>query len=1598
MDSTCYLTISADMLELKHKGYFYSSRLESHADTAQSSIVRLFQRITITRSEQDITYVIPKIGHIIVGSTIKVQLQIGKKIQLVISAHTQMYISTLHVLVLHIFAPQVVFTEKCTIGKLVAGCDVINQGNFITNFISKSGHTFINNGTLSATAVNMTLHNTGLLVGKFITVTANITTTESSKIVLETLKVRTLTMRGSATIQNLRVDVLYNYGIIELTNIFYNIIQNTGDLYIQNGTIQKNTIQNSGTICLNCVKGTTINILSLGSVNDNKVILIGNCTINEFNSDGKVYLREKWAITKVRELNRGWIKVATIGKIIANDLVLDTPILNVQSPNPIILTKLYPLNSITYPVIMRCNEFTTTSAQTYNVPFMIEVNGDINIKHDLIAPEVMFRSTGNIIVTAVLAAVTNKLQIYANSADLTKGKLYGAKHVSIEIKTHLNQGSLAIAAEKEGQFIYKRNTRDKYYIASGNTIDIKSNTTTINGGLILSGGDITLYTATSFTAICAHISAGNNLLIDSDTVTITRVSGEFTCTTYGPPYYDFPGSAIRRYYNPTRLAQLSYIVSIVNYCPASGPTLLESMGNIIVDPRCSKFTNSASDIVCSGIYHNQARQIIDNPMYYNKIHPRPCYMDPSNGYRPFEMTTESTVIGLCCAAHVSFSATTVPNHFVYGCNVRTSTKVIINTGKYIVTASINSPIVSISASDVTFLNANKTRNLGNGPLMINIDNYNTPFDFPVGNITTINPIIIPQINYGWVEPLRHDILRVQNLNPLLQRVLAHSVGKSHIGGFKGYELANGLLSNSYEYHTKHPYTTRNKLRSAKPMLVLDGPTLCISVPETDVSAKNDADIITDHFICETSGDQTYINNQVIASSTLNISGQNITRRTEKYTEQSLLCHEGILIHEVPMPQQTFISKHVQITASNHINEIGAVTLASNDIIKQSTSITKSALSLTANWSNTIYDDNRVTYLRETHHSYLPTQTIAGNQVITSANNIHLHGSKEIAGKLLKYEGISLIADTVVNTNTSQMSSIQKTMFSTNSSCSSTEQITAAHTTLSAPQIEIESKSAIFSGVEFIAEVLRDCTENGMDFTPIISQVTNSNTIKFKAPMRSFDKGSVRCREIMTPCKLIVSRVVRDIDVGKIKLNSVDWNKSRTTIIGRFAETVYELKSWHTEWNRSSGLPNSIIVIAAIIVSIYTGNLGLIMSSMITQAATSMLQHGDIGRILNGNYIKSVATDVLTGGIGKYNAGLSSIYRNAFRAICKAGIKTALGTKFSDAIKHSCIDAVAASIAGEISSLKGIEHKIAHFALGAGCGYVLDGHRGAISGGSAAVLAEVLVDVITPDNLDHQIVDDTNYAHQYLALMRPYVNMSQIITTAVISMCGGNPLIASTCAINSLEYNTLSSTSVKIKKSKKIYKYVKKSIDIVKVDTSNTLPQSIWLSPLEQQIKREYENTMQIIIDNDDGFPRNLTATAALVESHIRSKYAKWHCNNPIILQNVFPMRKINNHRINDAYIESTRLKMVQHLPELITDAVDIISRHISTSYIMLPIGVKIPLEMAGSLRPHPIDGIRELMIMCGVSPWLAQDTCDMIEIGSCVTGIDVKKIIKCVTR
>ena len=361
-------------------------------------------------------------------------------------------------------------------------------------------------------------------------------------------------------------------------------------------------------------------------------------------------------------------------------------------------------------------------------------------------------------------------------------------------------------------------------------------------------------------------------------------------------------------------------------------------------------------------------------------------------------------------------------------------------------------------------------------------------------------------------------------------------------------------------------------------------------------------------------------------------------------------------------------------------------------------------------------------------------------------------------------------------------------------------ISVESTELNAKRIIINPDSATFKGTDFIALILEDNTEEGAKFGPSIGISHYSQRSVSNSGLSSSDVGCEGWYEVMVPCRFMINQLIRTIDEGEIKLESVNWDKDRTQIIGKFAETTYELKKNHTQWAiHEQIIPDEALIVVALGISLATygtgGSLfatavtnmtggtmiatgtGMAMASagfttLCSQAATSFLRTGDpiatARELYSDRSLKSLGISIASAGLThKIGTGLGLqlnpkemgfmdyVRKNSLEFAIKAPLNSIIGRQsVSESLREGgksfVIDTIAQYACNQIGKLylKGQEgkpggftygeQKLLHFGVGAGSGALFNS-KNPLRGALSGGMGAVLSEVLAEQFVDPKVI-------------------------------------------------------------------------------------------------------------------------------------------------------------------------------------------------------------------------------------------------------------------
>ena len=634
----------------------------------------------------------------------------------------------------------------------------------------------------------------------------------------------------------------------------------------------------------------------------------------------------------------------------------------------------------------------------------------------------------------------------------------------------------------------------------------------------------------------------------------------------------------------------------------------------------------------------------------------------------------------------------------------------------------------------------------------------------------------------------------------------------------------------------------------------------VVLPACEINPYRSSGDMSGDDISLTTGSQIHQNNRIAAKKKLEVVSTHgpISRTTGKYTVVHHI-ENGHIVQEVAMPQQVFSCDQgdVEVCAYGDLSATGTHTQAGRHIgeVSQTGDNLKNPLNLPQTVTINIEEDGGLfgsdTYRSETRTTYscLANTTIAGgNNTKAAGKNISQRASQDVAGKDLGYraeDNISIVSQMGANSYSSTSTKEGMCNSSTTSSSYETPVVNQAH--IQGKNIFVEAHTANLAGVRIEGDKLFNKAKK-LTCQSAVKEIQYSQQVTSESPLARSDCGVKGGQEVEVPIQLRVNQIINLLEEGELDLVSADWDRDKTQIIGRFTETTRQLKSWQTSWaHHDQAIPNEALIVVALAVSIATYGTGTTLGSALcgvstigaemvatgfasicSQAATSFLRHGDIiqtGRdVFSGQGLRSLGTAMATAGlVGGGGGDLSALNfsqrlaLNGFKSVVRAGVSSVIEQRnIGECLQQGGVTAVVDSISGVLAQKIGqsafgktmtpLQHKIAHFGVGASTGAILDRDHplaGAVSGGLGAVMAEVVAEeMIDRARLQKEVLDDMRqagetytpeaYRQAYRQKLRPYIDASRLIVGSVTAALGQDPTVAIYAATTALENNLANS--------------------------------------------------------------------------------------------------------------------------------------------------------------------------------------------------------------
>jgi adhesin HecA-like repeat protein len=328
-------------------------------------------------------------------------------------------------------------------------------------------------------------------------------------------------------------------------------------------------------------------------------------------------------------------------------------------------------------------------------------------------------------------------------------------------------------------------------------------------------------------------------------------------------------------------------------------------------------------------------------------------------------------------------------------------------------------------------------------------------------------------------------------------------------------------------------------------------------------------------------------------------------------------------------------------------------------------------------------------MTSSHPSELESET--GDMLVLSGKQ----GKTTITGSLLKafeaifFEGNEVEANADIGKNTTMVNTHREGVFSSAESRSQQETANIFPTKIEAKAVYTNTQKATYRGTDFMADVLYDNTKEGTHYGSTVEMLTFYQQMISQSAFAKIDVGCKGGNEVMAPCSFAVNKIVRTLDEGQMRFESVDWDKNRTEIIGKFAETTYQLKQWQTSWAIHEPLiPDAALVVVALAITIATQGAGATLAQGLM---TSTL--GTVPTITAAGTIAMVPAVTLTAtGAAMASAGLTALCTQAASSFLKTGdpIATAKSVFSIESLKSIGISVASAGLCSQMGSALDID--------------------------------------------------------------------------------------------------------------------------------------------------------------------------------------------------------------------------------------------------------------------------------------------------------------------
>lgn len=1093
------------------------------------------------------------------------------------------------------------------------------------------------------------------------------------------------------------------------------------------------------------------------------------------------------------------------------------------------------------------------------------VHGSLRILHEIKAPKLTLDVSWGLVVgesndkMGTLAATDDALEITAHIVDARFGMIYGkgptrikTTNGRIEIGNPKTGTDQALKAQYFSGCVLSDelvSLRNESYVASGSSLLLDSFADIfINFGKLASVSSLTLRSPIEVHNLGGLVHSQNSLSIHSPLYKHARMDRvqknwlNIPCAGYSDQWRQIPGS---------------------------GPAVLEALGPIHL--YVQKALNTASDIRSAGeITFHKYSPNLSEPIYEEQIIKlyHGAYSCGGHGYHGWIPWVETGSLP---------------------CILQSATALSLNLGSFRIMGKRHGPVVVIHSTGAGYIGSSgvednagipaQTRLLNvtqfiegqsssRGLLKKDSDGTLVPV-VPMGKTAVYSPAGLMQLESQQLpRQFKHVINPLERLplgmyNMFIQEILGRYTHKNYVRGAKGEQLFSKLWNRNRQLseRTGKEIIARDSLFDIQDALLIHQLQLIedkpfqitfLAVPPHEFTDR-DGDVID----IQSKGELTIEDAKIVGKHWVNIFSEDqlrilsakhvltLSNGFQEYVNPSTIeCEEGPL---------TVIGKKGFTMTAAKLRSLLRLMVGSTE-------------------GNTVIQD--VLLKREEHHRHVEegglfegdtviettqtSHTAESSEVLSKAHDVHVlsgQGHKTtITGSLLNaaakiiFEGKIVETHASVGIDTSTTHATTEGPFSSSESTSIQQSATFNPTKIIAKEVHAKTQEARYYGTDFIADLIFDNTKDGASFGPTTTWLEYFQQTISESPLLKSDVGIKGGYEVMRPCHLLINKIIRDIEHGQIKFDSVVWDKNRTEIIGKLAETTYQLKSWHTDWAiHEQAIPDEALVVVALGITIATqgwgagyaaetlglgatasGMFGAGVASVCAQVGTSFLRTGDplnaVASLFTDQYLRSLGTTLVTGGLAGTGSGnlqgfIQRLMDNAVKSVVRACVSSAIEKRdIGEALKGAGINTLIDSISGaiaekigsstkdKISPLSAVENKLAHFVLGCGMGTALGaaaGHKDvlvdALTSGAGAVIGECVAEALA----DRQKLlkearretyeakgefDEEYFKSVYRSKLQPYINIGRLVAGAVIAATGRDPTLAIAAATNALQNN------------------------------------------------------------------------------------------------------------------------------------------------------------------------------------------------------------------